>query len=93
MVIGFSNEDYAGVLQLYTNALMVTLTVANHNVHRILVDNRSSLDILYWSIFKKLDLGQEKIVPTRCPLIGFTGEQVQLLRSIELSVTVGTYPS
>ena len=57
MVIGFSNEDYAGVLLLHTDALVVTLTIANHNVHHILVDNGSSIDILYWSTFKKLDLG------------------------------------
>jgi hypothetical protein len=31
-------------------------------------------------------------VPTSCPLIGLMGEQVQLLGSIELSVTAGTLP-
>ena len=67
MVIGFSGEDFAGVLQLHTDAMGVTLTIANHNVHRILVDNRSSANILYWSTLKKLDLEQEKIVPTSCP--------------------------
>ena len=92
MVIGFSDEDYAGILQSHTDVLVVTLILANHNVHRILVDNGSSTDILYWSTFKKLDLGREKIIPTSCPLIGFTGEQVQALKSIDLPVTVGTYP-
>ncbi|XP_059431557.1 uncharacterized protein LOC132165069 [Corylus avellana] len=75
-----------------THALVVTLTVANHNVHRILVDNGSSANILYWSAFRKLNLGQEKIIPTSCPLMGFTGEQVQLVRSIELLITAGSYP-
>ena len=66
MVIGFSNDDYAGILFPRTDTLVVTLIVANHNVHRILVDNGSFADILYWSVFKKLNLGQEKVVPTRC---------------------------
>jgi hypothetical protein len=92
MVIGFSTKDFAGVLQPHTDALVVTLIIANHNVHCILVDNGSLADILYWSAFKKLNLEQEKIVQTSCPLIGLTGEQVQLLESIELPVTVGTLP-
>lgn len=57
LVIGFSDEDYACVSLPHTNALVVTLTVANHNIHCLLVDNRSSADILYWSVFKKLNLG------------------------------------
>jgi hypothetical protein len=77
---------------LDTDALVVMLTVANHNIHRILVDNRSSTDILNWFAFKKLDLGQEKIVLTSCPLMEFTGKQVQSLGSIELPITTGTHP-
>jgi hypothetical protein len=30
MVVGFSDEDYAGVLLLHTDAIVVTLQVANH---------------------------------------------------------------
>jgi hypothetical protein len=29
-VVGFSDEDYAGVLLLHTDAIVVTLQVANH---------------------------------------------------------------
>ncbi|XP_059461787.1 uncharacterized protein LOC132190753 [Corylus avellana] len=74
------------------DALVVTLIVANHNVHRFLVDDGSSADILYWSTFKKLNLGQEKIVPTNYPLMGYAGEQVQPVGSIELQITAGSYP-
>lgn len=78
MVIRFSSDDYSSMSLPHTDALVVTLTMANHNIHHILVDNGSLADILYWSTFKKLNLGQERIVPTSCPLMGFTGEQVQL---------------
>jgi hypothetical protein len=46
MVIGFSDKDFAGELQPHTDALVVTLTIANHNIHSILVDNGSLADIL-----------------------------------------------
>jgi hypothetical protein len=73
MVIGFSSDDYSGMSLPHIDALVVTLTVANHNIHHILVDNGSLADILYWSAFKKLNLRQERIVPTSYPLMGFTG--------------------
>jgi hypothetical protein len=92
MVIGFSNIDYTGVLLPYTNALVVTLTMANHNVHRILVDNGSSTDILYWFAFKKLNLRQERIAQANCSLMGITGEQVQPIGSNEMPVTFESYP-
>jgi hypothetical protein len=48
LVIGFLDADYAGVSFPHINALVVTLTVANHNIHCILVDNESLANILYW---------------------------------------------
>jgi hypothetical protein len=66
--------------------------MANRNTHHILVDNGSLVDILYWTAFKKLNLGQERVVSTNCPLVGFTGEQVQPVRSIELPITTRSYP-
>jgi hypothetical protein len=51
VVLSFSEEDARGVVMPHDDALVVTLTVANHGIHRILVDNGSSADILYWSAF------------------------------------------
>jgi hypothetical protein len=47
MVIGFFDEDYTGILLPHIDALVVTLTVVNHNIHRIFVDNRSLANILF----------------------------------------------
>jgi hypothetical protein len=47
VVLSFSEEDARGVVMPHDDALVVTLTVANHGIHRILVDNGSSADILY----------------------------------------------
>jgi hypothetical protein len=93
MVIGFSDDDYARISFPHMDAQVVTLIVANHNVHRILVDNGSSADILYWFAFKKLNMGKEMIIPKSCPLMGFTREQVQPIRSIELLVTTCSDPN
>lgn len=92
LIIGFSDEDYAGVSRPHTDALVVSMRIGNHNVHRILVDNGSSADILYWSAFLHLGINRDKLVPATCPLIGFAGEQVYPVGSIELPVTPGEYP-
>jgi hypothetical protein len=81
-VLGFSYDDYAGVSLPHTDALVVTLAIANHKIHWILVDTGSSADILYKSAFelKKIDRG--RMIPTRYPLVGFSGEQVLSVGSI-----------
>jgi hypothetical protein len=50
MEIGFFDNDYTSVLLPHTNALVVMLTMANPNVHHILVGKGSSTYILYWSV-------------------------------------------
>jgi hypothetical protein len=40
----------------HDDALVVIMTVANHAIHRILVDNGSSVDILYWPAFKQMGI-------------------------------------
>jgi hypothetical protein len=52
MVLSFLEEDTRGVVMPHDDALVVTLTTANHVIHQILVDNGSLADILYWLAFK-----------------------------------------
>jgi hypothetical protein len=47
VTISFSDEDANGVLMPHDDALVVTMTVANHIIHIILVDNGSSAEIIY----------------------------------------------
>ena len=50
-VIGFSKEDARRLHHLYDDALVVNLRVGDYNMHRVLVDNGSSADILYYPAF------------------------------------------
>jgi hypothetical protein len=93
MVVGFSDEDYEGISLPHTDAIVVTLQVANHRIHRMFIDNGSSADILYWSAFRNMEISAENVIPATSPLVGFAGEQVLPVGSIELPVTVGDYPT
>jgi hypothetical protein len=92
LVISILEDDYEGVYLPHSNALVVTMAIANHKIHRVLVDNGSSADILYKSVFDLMKIDKEKVVAVRCPLVGFAGEQVMPLGSINLQVTVDTPP-
>jgi hypothetical protein len=52
VMLSFSEEDAQGVVMPHHDALVVTVIVANHAIHRILVDNGSSVDVLYWPAFQ-----------------------------------------
>jgi hypothetical protein len=52
MVLSFSKEDAQGVVMPHDNALVVIVTMANQMINRILVDNGSLANILYWPAFK-----------------------------------------
>ena len=66
------------------------MTVANHVIHQILVDNGSSADILYWLAFQQMGIDRDRIKPFGSPLVGFGGKQVYLIGIISLPLTVGT---
>jgi hypothetical protein len=92
VVLCFSEEDAQGVVIPHDDALVVTLTVANHGIHRILMDNGSSADILYWPAFQQMGIDRERIKPFASPLVGFGGEVVFPIGIIPLPVTAGTTP-
>jgi hypothetical protein len=60
----------------HNDALVITIMVANHVIHRILVDNGSSTDILNWPVFKQVGIDRSRIQPFGSPLVGLAGEQV-----------------
>nr|XP_023927177.1 uncharacterized protein LOC112038586 [Quercus suber] len=91
-IIGFSEEDARRLHHPHDDALVVSLRVGDYNLHRVLVDNGSSADILYYPAFQQMSTGREQLVPTNAPLVGFEGTRVFPLGAITLPVTVGDYP-
>ena len=50
-IIRFSEEDARRLHHPHDNAIVVSLWVEEYNMHRVLVDNGSSADILYYPAF------------------------------------------
>ena len=91
-VIGFSEEDAWWLHHLHDDALVVSIGVEDYNMHRVLVNNGSSADILYYLAFQQMGIDRERLIPTNTPLVGFGGTRVFPLGVVRLSVTIGDYP-
>ena len=66
--------------------------IANNNVHKILVDNGSFVDILYFQAFEKMRLKVSDLKPSPNLVYGFTGDSVVSLGVISLPMILGEYP-
>ncbi|GAV80416.1 LOW QUALITY PROTEIN: hypothetical protein CFOL_v3_23877, partial [Cephalotus follicularis] len=91
-VITFSEVDFEGVRLPHDDPVVVTLLVELFTMKRILIDSGSSADILYKHSFDQLRIPADQLKPVKTPLVGFTGETIHPLGSINLSVVVGTAP-
>ena len=90
--ITFSDSDLEGCQHPHDDPLVIRAIVANTTVHRVLVDNGSSADIIFASAFDKMGIGREKLEPVGTHLRGFSGEKVLPLGSIQLVLTLGEPP-
>ena len=61
-------------------------------VKRILVDNGSSVNVLFYAVFSRMDLSNYRLREISTPLVGFTRDSVQVEGEITLPTTVGTSP-
>ena len=91
-IIGFSEEDARCLHHLHDDALVVSIRIEDYTMHRVLVNNGSSSDILYYSVFQQMGIGRERLILTNTPFVGFGGTRVLPLSAITLSVVVGDYP-
>lgn len=74
----------------HSDALIVTVQIGVHDVKRILIDQGSSAEVMYYDLFKKLDLPESALQPSEVPLIGFNGAPVWPLSRIFLPIVVGS---
>jgi len=52
--ITFTDADFKGIDLAQDDSMVITIEIENFAVMKTLVDQGSSIDILYWKTFKKL---------------------------------------
>ena len=90
--ITFSDLDMEGCQHPHDDPLLIKTVVAKKMIHRVLVDNGSSADIIFASAFDKMGIGREKLEQVNACLRGFSRERVLLLGLVWLVLTMGDPP-
>ena len=80
--ITFSDSDMEGFQHPHDDLVVIRVIVANKIVHKVLIDNGSSTDIIFASAFDKVGIGREKLEPINAHLLGFSEEKVLPLGSV-----------
>ncbi|KAK3187837.1 hypothetical protein Dsin_027398 [Dipteronia sinensis] len=68
--IMFTDEDSSGVFHQHVDALVLSLTIAGKMVSGLLVDTKSSLDIIFKKTLDQLGIEKAKLKDVSMPLYG-----------------------
>ena len=55
--ITFTDEDIERIHHPHDDAIVITLLIADYTTKKVLVDNGSSMDILYYLAFQQMRFG------------------------------------
>ncbi|GKV23377.1 hypothetical protein SLEP1_g33112 [Rubroshorea leprosula] len=97
--ITFSLVDYkrlegeSDVMMPHVDRFVATVHISNHNVNKIFIDTGSSLDILYWSCFQKMQLSPASLKKYERLIYGFGNQPVSVEGVITLPIYVEPTPS
>ena len=90
--ITFTDKDAARIHHPHDDAIVISLLITDYSTRRVLVDNGSSADILYYLAFQQMNLGRDQLRPMHSPLVNFGRMKVQPIGTITLPVVVGAHP-
>jgi len=82
--LAFTKADLRDVVPHDNDPVVISVVTVGRKVHRVLVDQGRSADVMFWSTFNKLQLSPDLLRPyTEC-LYGFAGDQVEVHGYLEL---------
>ncbi|KAL0453791.1 UNVERIFIED_CONTAM: hypothetical protein Slati_1357200 [Sesamum latifolium] len=90
--ITFGPKDLVGKQGSQDDPMVIKLDIANFFVHKVLIDNGSSADIIFWDVLKRMGLEDSKLDLVQTPLVGFGGSEVASRGTIDLPVSMGEEP-
>ena len=86
LVLGFSDEDKLRTMQPHDDALVVILRISGYDVKRVIIDQGSTVEIMYPDLYKGLGLKPENLMAYSSPLVSFEGKMVVPKGHIRLPV-------
>ncbi|XP_028086313.1 uncharacterized protein LOC114287236 [Camellia sinensis] len=90
-IVSFTSKDLESIQHPHTDALIITMGIRKpFDVKRVLVDQGSAADILYYDLFRKLGLSEQYLTPVTAPLVSFNSQPKWPFGRIVLPVVAGT---
>ncbi|XP_026416668.1 uncharacterized protein LOC113312125 [Papaver somniferum] len=87
--ITFEAEDIEEDMEDHNDTLVLTLPVAGCNINKVLIDGGSSVNVLFYDTFKRMELNDEQLMSSYYTIYGFNGAPMKPLGDIVLEVMVG----
>ncbi|KAK8923593.1 hypothetical protein KSP39_PZI019849 [Platanthera zijinensis] len=87
--ITFSREDMSGHDDPFCDALVIQTVIENFTVSRILIDNGSSVNIIFKKPFDVMQVEAKRVLASDGPLFGFSGERKVVEGGVGLHVSLG----
>ncbi|XP_014499024.1 uncharacterized protein LOC106760107 [Vigna radiata var. radiata] len=88
--ITFTDRDFHAPDPEQDDPMVITARIAEYDVSKVLIDQGSSVNILYWTTFQKMALAEEAITPFHEQIVGFAGERVDTRGYLDLRTRLGT---
>ena len=85
--LALMKADLHDVIPHDNNLVVISMVTVGRKVHRVLVDQGSSADVMFWSTFNKLQLSPHQLKSYTWCLYGFAGDQVEVPGYLELRTT------
>ncbi|XP_028103699.1 uncharacterized protein LOC114302818 [Camellia sinensis] len=89
-ILTFSRRDLERIQMPHNDALVVTLHVKDFDIKRFLIDQESSVKIMYYDTFKQMKLEDKDLAPATSPLVGFNSQPEWSVGKIILPVKAGS---
>lgn len=89
--ISFTTKEMANIVDGYDEPMVITAWLGDLDMKRILVDQGSSTDIMYFHTYERLGVPLSALNPFTNPLIGFAGTQTPVEGTFDTRLTlIGT---
>ncbi|KAL2247828.1 UNVERIFIED_CONTAM: hypothetical protein Sindi_2635100 [Sesamum indicum] len=90
--ISFGQKDFDLMRNQNNNALVISTTIYNFWVKKILVDSGSSPDIIFHDTYVQLGIDNAQLRKVNTPFTGFSGDMIQPVGEVMLPLSLGSYP-
>jgi len=88
-LITFTDDNFKGVDPSQDDPMVISVDIDKFTIMKTLVDQESSVDILYWKTFKAMKIPIVEMMPYDDHVVSFSRERVGTKGYIELYTTFG----